>query len=153
MLAVRVQPAAVVVPALERLAIASRDPDREPAVLAEADHARTAGAGDLRRLIRRAVVDDEKVDTGKVAPRLLEHTRKRFRLVPGRDEDEGVDGWALVARPEHQATLSRARDNASARRDLRYETRASVPPIRDRGSSGSYRRVAAVRSLRQVISP
>ena len=69
-------------------------------VLGEADDERTAGAGDVRRRVGRAVVDDEHVGLGQLGAGVGEHVGERLLLVPGGDEDERV-GHAPLLRGPH----------------------------------------------------
>ena len=88
MLAVGVEPPAVVVVALERLPVALRDPRSQAAVLREGHDVRAVVARDLRGRVGRAVVDHEHVGVGQLGARVLEHGRQRRLLVPGGDEDQ-----------------------------------------------------------------
>ena len=76
MLAVGVQAPAKLVAMFDRVPVALGDPESQPPVLGKGDHESAGLHGHSRRLVSRAVVDDEQVDAGQVLPRFLEHAGK-----------------------------------------------------------------------------
>ena len=90
MLSVSVHTHAEGIPVFERVAVAGGDTGREASVHAERHDPRAVLSCDIRRSVRRPVVDDEHIGVRQLLPDLVEDGRKVRLLVPGREEDKRV---------------------------------------------------------------
>ena len=178
MLAVGVEPPAVVVAAHERLAIALGDPRAQPAVLAERHDVRPAGARHRRRCRRssrrrstsRSTSGSEPCASASTSgserssfhagmntsvPAIGRHTTPRARVMAERGETEGgqlrlVMGALMLV---DAAGLARPDDRLDRAADDRRRPRRARAHLlgRDRVPAGDHGRHAALRQARRSV--
>jgi len=90
MLAVGVDPAHELVAVLVGIRVPGCDAFAKAAVLAEREDVGARVARHDGGSVRRAVVDDEYLTSGKCRAQLVQHGREVVLLVPGGDEDQRV---------------------------------------------------------------
>src|SRR5262249_12465892 len=131
--------AAVAVAVLKRPAVPLRDADAQTEVGAEGNDVCPVLTCHLGRPVRRAVVDDQYVDVGKLLAQVVEDRGEVLLLVPGRYEDDRVS-HASSGRPP---TARRAA--AAARTAARQAPRRERPAATGQGRRGSGPRHRAFR--------